>query len=324
VCVNADMEFINENIDDIKSRHKKEMRELDGKTRAMLKKAKKADKAKVTAEVEELRTEMANRHIAELDKASSFVEGESENADNGQKGGNGDRAQEEEESNEIANGNAAVEAEPEMSAADRKKAKAQRKREKVKQKVADAERAKEEIRRNAGPSMREEELKMLNDILARENLCVKEVPADGNCMFRAVEHQLLFTQAAVSVEDSSSSSSSSDKNQKHNYESLRKLAGEYMRTHADEFSAFLGYDADSEDYLTYCNRMACSSDWGGQLELRALSYALERQLWVYDSAAPIMRMGEEFGEAPLKLTYHRHYLALGEHYNTTTTKSVDG
>jgi len=91
-----------------------------------------------------------------------------------------------------------------------------------------------------------------------------------------------------------------------------------LRAHADDFSPFLGLEAGSPEFLEYCAKVesVAGAEWGGQVELRALAACLERQIHVYDSTAPLLVMGEEFTGPPLKVTYHRHYYSLGEHYNS--------
>lgn len=60
-----------------------------------------------------------------------------------------------------------------------------------------------------------------------------------------------------------------------------------------------------------------TSDWGGQLELRALACALSTPIHVFSAESDVIPMGEEFtGREPLKLTYHLHYYTLGEHFNS--------
>ena len=73
-----------------------------------------------------------------------------------------------------------------------------------------------------------------------------------------------------------------------------------------------------ELYGAYCDRVANSSDWGGQLELRALAMALQVPIHVFSAEGDIIRMGEEFHhtQEPLQLTYHLHYYTLGEHFNS--------
>ena len=73
--------------------------------------------------------------------------------------------------------------------------------------------------------------------------------------------------------------------------------------------------------------------WGGQLEIQALSLALHRSIEVYSADAPVLVMNAEASSTegddsdsdddsgsatspPLRVTYHRHYFALGAHYNS--------
>lgn len=64
--------------------------------------------------------------------------------------------------------------------------------------------------------------------------------------------------------------------------------------------------------------MINTSDWGGQLELRALACALETPIHVFSAEADVISMGDEFAamRQPLQLTYHLHYYTLGEHFNS--------
>ena len=75
-----------------------------------------------------------------------------------------------------------------------------------------------------------------------------------------------------------------------------------MRDHCDEFQMFL---EDDVDYDTYCDKVEGSNgnsfawthllslEWGGQLELRALSLVYNRPIHVYSADAPVVIMGED-------------------------------
>lgn len=49
---------------------------------------------------------------------------------------------------------------------------------------------------------------------------------------------------------------------------------------------------------------------------QALSCALEVPVEVFSATSPPLLLGENFDGAPLMLTYHEHYYALGAHYNS--------
>jgi OTU domain-containing protein 6 len=100
------------------------------------------------------------------------------------------------------------------------------------------------------------------------------------------------------------------------------LAGEYLRVHAEEFAPFLGLLPSDSDYEEYCRKVTSVGDaeWGGQLEIKALCSCLNRTMLIFSADSPVLKMGDEEGKdcsrIPLKLAYHRHFYALGEHYNS--------
>lgn len=94
---------------------------------------------------------------------------------------------------------------------------------------------------------------------------------------------------------------------------LRELAARYLRSHQDEFEAFITVDLPFDQY---CDRLENTQEWGGQVELNALCHALEVPIDIIAAEAPTVHMGTQFAsEKTLRLTYHKHYYSLGEHYN---------
>ncbi|XP_046987852.1 deubiquitinase OTUD6B isoform X2 [Schistocerca americana] len=72
-----------------------------------------------------------------------------------------------------------------------------------------------------------------------------------------------------------------------------------------------------EQYEEYCDQIANTSSWGGQVELRALSHVLKCPIEVIQAVGPTIVIGEEYNDQKsIILTYHRHMYRLGEHYNT--------
>lgn len=106
------------------------------------------------------------------------------------------------------------------------------------------------------------------------------------------------------------------------------MASVYIQENADEFSPFLGLDKDDPEFKIYCDRVASeiSAEWGGELELKALSCALGRTILVYSKDSPILRMNDNSSSSsnsvPLRVTYHKHYFSLGEHYNSVQRLSM--
>lgn len=133
---------------------------------------------------------------------------------------------------------------------------------------------------------REEETKAINEQVASLNRRVKYVAADGNCMYHSIAQQL-------ALEDSKMKSPIA-------YRVVRKLAADSLRKHKDEFAFFLD---DGVDFEEYCRKVETSNglnerdiwwvEWGGQLELRALSLSLQRPIHIYSADAPVIVMGED-------------------------------
>jgi OTU domain-containing protein 6 len=292
------------------SRHKKETRDMEGKVRAMLKKAKKPEKKSVEAETKKLMEELKARHAEELVELEAGSGGGEEERE---KEGTGDFEPTPTPIAPVAAGLNTTDKEADAVA--RKRAKAARARERKKEKEDEAQREKEAIRAGAGPSMREVELDALNNVLGAEGLTVKEVASDGNCMYRSIADQLVFTSRMAGSVDGAQSADAADDAARSFYD-MRALAADYLRQHPDDFAPFMMLEAGGVEYADYCDKVQSTSEWGGQVELRALAAALQRQLWVYDAAAPVVKMGDEFPGEPLKLTFHRHYYSLGDHYNS--------
>ncbi|XP_047620285.1 OTU domain-containing protein 6A [Phacochoerus africanus] len=149
-------------------------------------------------------------------------------------------------------------------------------------------------------SFRKDEEEKLRAILGAKNLEMKDIPADGHCMYRAIQDQLVFS---VTVE------------------SLRRRTAEYMRKHVDDFLPFFsdpetGDSYSRDDFLSYCDDIVLSASWGGQLELRALSHILQTPIEVIQANSPAVVIGEEYTKRPLILVYMRYACSLGEHYNS--------
>ncbi|KAK2083345.1 OTU domain-containing protein 6A [Saguinus oedipus] len=179
--------------------------------------------------------------------------------------------------------------------------KAQRKREKME--TLERERQESNIQtetEHLTRVRREEEEKKLTAILGARGLVMKQIPADGHCMYRAIQDQLAFYMSV---------------------ETLRLRAANYMQKHVDEFLPFLGNaetgdSFDYDDFLIYCDNIVNTKAWGGQLELRALSHVLKTPIEVIQADSPILVIGEEYTKKPIILVYLHYACILGEHYNS--------
>ena len=192
-----------------------------------------------------------------------------------------------------------------LSQGSKKPSKAQKKREK--KDLEDKERQKQielqEIENKKGPQHLE--LQAIKAKLKAKGLVLNEVRADGNCMYYAVADQC--SRAA---------------NKSYSTEKLRELVSEHMMTHVDDFMPYLDelYEQESPEkaYKHYCAKVRDATVWGGHLELKALSDVLNMAIEVVQAEGAEIMIGESFApNAKLVLTFHRHFLGSGEHYNST-------
>ncbi|TDH65544.1 hypothetical protein CCR75_004042 [Bremia lactucae] len=191
--------------------------------------------------------------------------------------------------------------------------KAQRKREAKRKQSQERRERIEESNKNI-VSKRQMEADSIRAQLARHGLTIKDIPSDGHCMYHAVADQI--KQKNLTIADRAME-----------FQYLRKLTSEYMLAHSDEFLPFVALDESSgsptKEFSTYCDRVANTADWGGQLELRALACALRTPIEIFSAESDVIVMGSEFTEendesAKLQLAYHLHYYTLGEHFNSVT------
>lgn len=202
---------------------------------------------------------------------------------------------------EITTADASKEAQ-QLVEAKKKKANAKKGRKLAKE--TEREAVKASIAEGAGPSAREQELLAIRNYIKQEHLAVKEVASDGHCLYRSIADQLACRP-------------SSEDQKAFNYIELRKLTATFMREHPEEFSPFLGFEPLDGMYQEYCSTVESveKAEWGGQLEIKALASCLQRCICIYDGST-VIKMGEEFSGESIKISYHRHYYALGEHYNS--------
>ena len=134
-------------------------------------------------------------------------------------------------------------------------------------------------------------MKKFKDQLGKQYLKVKEIGGDGNCLFRALSDQLHGEETHHDV--------------------LRANAVQHIR---DNKEFFVHYIEDDETIEEYCNDMAKSGEWGGQIEMTALATALGFNIIVHQVDHPSMAqiLNDPITDFPIvHISYH-----LGEHYNS--------
>lgn len=196
---------------------------------------------------------------------------------------------------------------------------------------------------NPGGTPKEREFKALTAQLQPLSLKIHPIPADGNCLYRAVADQL-HTLAAAAAQAAAPPPVTPD------HRALRTRAAEFIRVYWEDFAPFLPYE-EGDAYpaaeaagevrsavARYCDRMASSSSWGGHPEIRALANVLGCPIVVYregslplefnpkgeeralgmggGSSSGVGGSGGSSSRRQLCITFHAHALAAGEHYNS--------
>ena len=178
-----------------------------------------------------------------------------------------------------------------------KKQKQAKKREKQRQREQEndnsSNKAKNEGRhqrkKNKKNRYNDEKDQKFKDELKHLGYFIREISGDGNCLFRAVCEQI--------------------ENNEINYNFYREKCIEYMKDNPDKFTPFI---EDDESYEKYLERMSKDGEWGGNLEIYAMSMAFQYNFYIYIFEHPIYIVNN--WEKPKKniiLTYHD-----GKHYNS--------
>ena len=125
---------------------------------------------------------------------------------------------------------------------------------------------------------------------------VVEVKGDGNCLFRSVSEQI-----------------EGDEN---NYKQYRERCVDYIIQNKDDFVPFLDED---EPFDNYIEKISKDGEWGGNLELYALSMALEANfcIYIYNQPCYVIKNWET-PKYNIFLSYHN-----GKHFNSFRKSNKD-
>jgi len=134
------------------------------------------------------------------------------------------------------------------------------------------------------------------DRMEKCGLHILHVQGDGNCLFRAVSHQLYLNES--------------------HHNDLRRACVKHMEIHRERFQLFCTTNFD--DHLRY---MALNGSWGDDLEIKALEEILDRLIVIYSTDSteqPFLQpLQTNFEEqfllkdvSPIILSYHGQ-----SHYN---------
>ena len=276
------------NEEELRERQKKEQKELQGKIQALKKSIPKGDKKAKKRSAEEiavLQKELTDKHEQELKELETALSSQLDNLH---------ITQELVDNEEITL--------PE-STAPRKQSKAERRRDA--KSAATQAKLVEIYEMGSEVTARSQEMLKLSETVRALALSVHEIPADGNCMFYAIQHQLDQRNMPCDVSE------------------LREIAATYMSENKDDFLPFLvhpktGDMLSVEQFGAYCSDMKCNGVWGGMHEAQALSTALKLPIKIVQADCPEVLLGEGLEGEEIVLLFYRHKFGLGEHYDSVT------
>jgi len=184
-------------------------------------------------------------------------------------------------------------------AVNKEKAKAMRKKQQKEERLAEARRERDADLEGVIPLSTIETEKMEKQRIEL-GLTLKDIASDGNCLFRAFEHQL----------------SSAGMENVPTHQELRAEVADYLITHKDNFLPFMEEPWDTDaGYANYVEKIR-GSEWGGNVEISAFSQMYEVRVEVYQGHGEhIIHIGEDYPNGPVRLSFHRH-LYTCPHYNS--------
>jgi OTU domain-containing protein 6 len=163
------------------------------------------------------------------------------------------------------------------------------------------------------PDLREQERTRIEEHFGKHGVQVKEIRADGHCLYAAVADQLetrglgLSPRIQVPTHEGAKLP---------DYKRARYAAADLIESNPDEFVGFM-----EEPLEVYLQKIRETGEWGGHMELVALakSYGVKINVLHSDGRVDKIEPGDDVKDEDTKdiwLGYYRHSHGLGEHYNS--------
>eukprot|EP00112_Aurelia_sp_Birch-Aquarium-sp1_P007613 Seg1830.7 transcript_id=Seg1830.7/GoldUCD/mRNA.D3Y31 product="Deubiquitinase OTUD6B" protein_id=Seg1830.7/GoldUCD/D3Y31 len=277
-------------MDELLAKHKVESKELQAKIQGMKHAVPKGDKKKkkqVAMEIAILEGQLEEKHQAEIKDLNTKESAEPMSNDLC-------------EALDDANLSQNQEPTKKLSKAQKRRERKEAEEKERQQRIAEAEISNVNSARNV-------EAIKLQSVVSEKGFQLKEIAADGNCLYNAVADQLSTSEM------------------KYGWQTLRSMTAEYLRKEKDQFLPFLsnpdtGEPQTDAEFEKYCDDVEQTNTWGGHVEMQALSVVLGRPIEIFQADLPILKIGEELNGRSIRLSYHKHAYGLGEHYNSVIPK----
>ncbi|RKL48629.1 hypothetical protein BFJ72_g1528 [Fusarium proliferatum] len=290
-----------ETLEEIQTRHRRELKDLQGRITGKKKNATKKTRKGVNDECAEMERQLREKQATEIAALNNSYDNSDEGESTHTEAQN--QLQEDILVKETEKLSVSEPEQQQQPPAPGKKRNRQKERlaRRAAELEAEAQRAEEEA--SSMTNHRAKESEYMKSTFEKHGLVEKDIAPDGHCLFSAVADQL--GQNDIPLGDSGTKDPA--------YKTVRRVASEYMLEHGDDFAPFL-----EEDLQDYARKMRDTAEWGGQLELMALARQYKAEIRVVQDGR-LERIGEEEGAESGKtlwLAYYRHGYGLGEHYNS--------
>lgn len=296
-------------MEELQARHRREQNDLQAKMTQKKKSATKKSRKRVNDECERLQRELTDRQQAEragLDSTDNSLTRDLDDLDL-----NKDlHAENPGVTDEVCNTDKTilpvsedgVFSNPRQKKPNRQKARLARRAAEQEAMVLNAEQEIADL-----PDLRQHERDALQERFSLLGLREIEVRPDGHCLYAAVASQLNPTLASVDQPSSDETAPF-----KESYQSIRNTTANFILQNADDFTPFL-----DEPLAEYVRKLRDTAEWGGHLELQAISKAYGVEVNVLQATGEVIKFGgdNERSHSPIWLSYYRHHFGLGEHYN---------
>ncbi|KAF2748316.1 cysteine proteinase [Sporormia fimetaria CBS 119925] len=302
-----------ESLEALQARHRKEQRDLVARVTQKKKSATKKTRKGVNDECERLELALKERQAQELAALSGENEGQEEVPEEDESPDNDVEKTLEDMS--ISEPSPSTPANTANSQNGFKKkpnrAKARLARRAAEQEALAAQAAEEAANL---PNQRELERTRMKELFDRYGLQEKEIRADGHCLYAAVADQM--TVARLDLKPKILPQINGQDTALPDYKVVRHAAAGYIAQTPDDFVPFMEEPLD--DYL---RKIKDTGEWGGHLELAALSKAYGVTINVLHADGTVNKIlpegAQTEGDAKeIWLGYYKHGFGLGEHYNS--------
>ncbi|ODH52247.1 hypothetical protein GX48_01564 [Paracoccidioides brasiliensis] len=313
-------------MEELQARHRKELRDLQGRITQIKKSATKKTRKGVNDQCDRLYHELLEKQRAEISALHGDMEPPTSDLDRlNLVNGAGDSEHPSENDKENSNSQTAPISTPDTrlgTSAPPKETTPQKKPNRQKARLArraaeqEAEAARAAEEAASQMDHRGNEKKNMDAAFSRLGLKEKEIRPNGHCLYAAVATQLVDNGIPLRESISATESGVGAVG----YQAVRDVTANFITNHADDFAPFI-----EESLSRYVRKIRDTAEWGGQLELQAISQAYGVHINVVQGDGRIEKFeppnsnaGEE---KTIWLAYYRHSYGLGEHYNALEKES---